>query len=61
MKLDFLAEGSEILYCCKKCALRDGVKGGEYVDLTEDPDDAAEEYGQLCPVCEEMYHFTDAF
>lgn len=71
--VDYVSKGDEVCYCSKECLRKDGQKLGfrlifeehsgmteeDKEDLLDDIETAIQNYGQLCPVCEDTYHFVD--
>lgn len=61
--IDTLSTGEQVedwfLYCSRECAKVDGSVAFKPLPRDADPDDCAEEYGQLCPICDCEYEFVD--
>jgi len=61
--IDILSTGEKVedwsLYCSKNCAKVDGCVDFKPLSKEADPDESAEEYGQLCPICDCEYEFVD--
>ena len=62
-KLTTLSTGEVVvdwfLYCSENCAKVDGCKETKPLPYDADPDETAEECGQLCPICDCEYEFVD--